>query len=67
MPGLYGLKKNLRISLYSLVTPKFLLSMFGNSDDQDEMPQNAAFYLGLHCLRDESNLQRKNYSFYWKL
>ena len=21
-----------------------------NSDDQDEMPHNAAFYLGHHCL-----------------
>ena len=26
------------------------MSNLANSDDQDEMPHNAAFHKGLHCL-----------------
>ena len=26
------------------------MSMFANSEDPDEMPHNAAFHQGLHCL-----------------
>ena len=33
-----------------------------NSEDPDEMQQNAAFHQGLHCLlRLKNKLQRKNY------
>ena len=31
-----------------LTNPKMVT--FANSEDPDEMPSNAAFYQGLHCL-----------------
>ena len=36
-------------------------------EDPDEMPHNAAFHQGLHCLLDNINLQRKKYNIFWKL
>ena len=32
---------------------------FANSDDQDEMLQNAAFHLGLHCLLRQNRTSEK--------
>ena len=64
MLGLYGIKEYLRIFLYTLLTPKFFtLNVWQTVMTQMKCRIIAAFYLGLHCLPDENNLQRKNYSF----
>ena len=34
--------------------------VLGNSEDPDEMPHNAAFHQGLHCLLRQNRSQRKN-------
>ena len=38
-----------------------------NSDDPDEMPQNAAFHQGLHCLLKQKQSSEKEKQFVWKL
>ena len=38
-----------------------------NSEDPDEMPHNAAFHQGLHCLLRPNNLQRKKYNIFLKI
>ena len=39
------------IYVYTLFTPKYWNKQaWANSADPDEMPQNAAFDQGLHCL-----------------
>ena len=36
---------------------------FANSEDPDEMPQNAAFYQGLHCLlRQKRSSEKEKYN-----
>ena len=37
------------------------MGTLANSEDPDEMPQNAAFHQGLHCLLMQIDLQRKKY------
>ena len=39
-----------------------------NSEDPDEMPHNAAFHQGLHCLLIQSQFSEKEIQyFFWKL
>ena len=40
----------LRVIIDSLYTENLLISTSANSEDPDEMPHNAAFHQGLHCL-----------------
>ena len=48
-------------------TTELLHSLFTNSEDLDEMPQNAAFHQGLHYLLVKKNLQTKNTIFKKKI
>ena len=43
------------------------MSFLANSEDPDEMPHNAAFHQGLHCLLCHEQLQRKNNIFNVKI
>ena len=52
---------------YSLHYTGSLMSTLANSEDPDEMPHNAAFHQGLHCLLDKNDLKRKTYYFIWIL
>ena len=36
--------------------PLKIVFVFANSVDPDEMPHNAAFHLGLHCLQKSTDL-----------
>ena len=44
---------------YSVHTGCLMSTCLANSDDLDEMPLNAAFHQGLHCLLDKNDLQGK--------
>ena len=37
------------------------------SQDPDEMPHDAAFHLGLHCLLRKNKSLEKEIQFFWKL
>ena len=41
-------------------------STLANSEDPGEMPHNAAFHQGLHCLLRLIDLQKKKYNIFWK-
>ena len=40
------------------------MGTFTNSEDPDEMPHNAAFHQGLHCLLGKKDLQTKRYNIF---
>ena len=43
------------------------MDTLANSEDPDEMQNNAAFHLGLHCLLRLNNLQGQKYIIILKL
>ena len=43
------------------------MGTFTNSEDPDEMPHNAAFNQGLHCLLKFNRSSEKNTMFFLKL
>ena len=49
---IYTIKSTIaKYYVYSLRTRNLLMGAMTNSEDPDEMPQNAAFHQGLHCLQ----------------
>ena len=40
------------------------MGTFENSENPDEMPENAAFHQDLHCLLRQNDLQRNKYNFF---
>ena len=67
-PGLLSLPKLSslpHLTHCTLVTPK--LCTFTNSEDPDEMPHNAAFHLGLHCLLRQKQTSEKDIKFYLEI
>ena len=43
------------------------MGTMASSENPGEMPQNAAFHLGLHCLLGYKNLHGMKYILIWKL
>ena len=43
------------------------MGAFANSEDQDEMPHNVAFHLGLHCSLRQNQSSEKEIQYFWKL
>ena len=43
------------------------MGTLANTEDPDEMPHNAAFHQGLHCLLAKSIFRERNIIFFWKL
>ena len=43
------------------------MGTLANSEDPDEMPHNAAFHQGLHCLltQNQSSVSEKKYNIYY--
>ena len=56
-----------QIPINPLYTSDSKICNLANSEDPDEMLQNAAFHLGLHCLlkKENTHLNRKKYIFFF--
>ena len=42
------------------------MGTFANGEDPDEMPLNAAFHLGLHCLIIQNQSSETEIKYFWK-
>ena len=53
------------ITFCNLEIGKHLMSTFANSEDPDEMQHDAAFHLGLHCLKGKKRSSGKRIQFFF--
>ena len=55
------------IYFYPLYSSDFYMHIFASSEDPDEMPHNAAFHQGLHCLLKQKQSSEKEIQYHLEI